>query len=103
MRAPARNRDTMAAPQISRRMEQKEAKGRKERLRCLRFLLFKLPALAASLLLCCGARNAAPPAPSSTQVALDGHVFSLPQGFTIERAAGPPLVDRPIVADLDER
>jgi hypothetical protein len=26
----------------------------------------------------------------------------LPQGFTIERAAGPPLSLRPIVADFDE-
>jgi putative membrane-bound dehydrogenase-like protein len=34
---------------------------------------------------------------------LDGHAFTLPDGFTIERVAGPPLVDRPIVADFDER
>ena len=26
-----------------------------------------------------------------------------PDGFTIERIAGPPLVDRPIVADFDEQ
>ena len=29
--------------------------------------------------------------------------FRLPPGFTIERVAGPPLVDRPIVADFDDR
>src|SRR5262245_3045180 len=28
--------------------------------------------------------------------------FRLPPGFTIERVAGPPLVDRPIVADFDD-
>jgi putative membrane-bound dehydrogenase-like protein len=34
---------------------------------------------------------------------LDGRTFTLPEGFTIETVAGPPLVDRPIVADFDER
>ncbi|HWE36870.1 MAG TPA: PVC-type heme-binding CxxCH protein [Isosphaeraceae bacterium] len=34
---------------------------------------------------------------------LDGHTFKLPDGFKIERVAGPPLVDRPIVADFDDR
>jgi putative membrane-bound dehydrogenase-like protein len=34
---------------------------------------------------------------------LDGRTFRLPDGFTIEQVAGPPLVDRPIVADFDER
>ena len=34
---------------------------------------------------------------------LDGQTFTLPDGFTIERVAGPPLVDRPIVADFDEQ
>ncbi len=36
-------------------------------------------------------------------IALNGHVFTLPAGFEIELAAGPPLVDRPIVADFDEQ
>jgi putative membrane-bound dehydrogenase-like protein len=36
------------------------------------------------------------------QVRLNGHTFTLPTGFEIEMAAGPPLVDRPIVADFDE-
>ena len=31
-----------------------------------------------------------------------GPVLTVPAGFTIERVAGPPLVDRPIVADFDE-
>jgi putative membrane-bound dehydrogenase-like protein len=34
---------------------------------------------------------------------LNGHVFTLPVGFEIELAAGPPLVDRPITADFDEQ
>src|SRR6266508_4618607 len=36
-------------------------------------------------------------------VKLNGHTFTLPDGFTIELAAGPPLADRPIVAALDEK
>lgn len=35
--------------------------------------------------------------------AVNGHVFSLPAGFTIEKIAGPPLVDRPITADFDDQ
>ncbi len=34
---------------------------------------------------------------------LNGHTFTLPDGFEIELVAGPPLVDRPIVADFDEQ
>ncbi len=37
------------------------------------------------------------------QVQLNGHTFTLPAGFEIELAAGPPLVDRPIEADFDEQ
>jgi putative membrane-bound dehydrogenase-like protein len=37
------------------------------------------------------------------QIKLNGHTFTLPDGFTIELAAGPPLADRPIVAALDEK
>jgi putative membrane-bound dehydrogenase-like protein len=36
------------------------------------------------------------------QVRLNGHTFTLPVGFDIELAAGPPLVDRPIAMDFDE-
>ena len=45
---------------------------------------------------------AEPPKPATHQVKLNGHTFTLPDGFTIERVAGPPLVDRPIAADFDE-
>jgi putative membrane-bound dehydrogenase-like protein len=46
---------------------------------------------------------AAEPSSAKThQVELNGHTFTLPSEFDIELAAGPPLVDRPIVADFDE-
>ncbi len=35
-------------------------------------------------------------------VQLNGQTFTLPAGFTVEQVAGPPLADRPIVADFDE-
>ena len=37
------------------------------------------------------------------EVRVEGRTFSLPDGFEVERVAGPPLVDRPIEADFDER
>ena len=42
------------------------------------------------------------PAPASDQT-IEGRTFTLLDGFTIDRVAGPPLVDRPITADFDER
>jgi putative membrane-bound dehydrogenase-like protein len=41
-------------------------------------------------------------APKTHVVRLNGHNFTLPEGFEIEQVAGPPLVNRPIVADFDE-
>jgi putative membrane-bound dehydrogenase-like protein len=41
-------------------------------------------------------------APKTHEVRLNGHTFTLPEGFTIELVAGPPLVNRPIVSDFDE-
>ena len=35
-------------------------------------------------------------------VELDGQVFTLADGLTIEQIAGPPLIDRPIAASFDE-
>ncbi len=46
--------------------------------------------------------GADPQTAKTHQVALNGHVFTLPADFDIELVAGPPLVDRPIVADFDE-
>jgi putative membrane-bound dehydrogenase-like protein len=37
------------------------------------------------------------------EVVLNGKTFTLPDGFALELVAEPPLVDRPIVADFDER
>jgi putative membrane-bound dehydrogenase-like protein len=34
--------------------------------------------------------------------AVADQVLTVPEGFEVERVAGPPLVDRPIVADFDE-
>ncbi len=36
------------------------------------------------------------------EVKLDSRTFKVPDGFTIERVAGPPLVDRPITAAFDD-
>jgi putative membrane-bound dehydrogenase-like protein len=38
----------------------------------------------------------------AAEIALYGHVFTLPDGFTIELVAGPPLVNRPITGAFDE-
>lgn len=43
------------------------------------------------------------PAAKMHQVQLGVHTFTLPVGFEIEPVAGPPLVNRPIVADFDEQ
>ena len=39
----------------------------------------------------------------AAEVTLDGQTFTVPDGMTVERVAGPPLVDRPIHADFDEQ
>ncbi len=39
----------------------------------------------------------------AADVTVDGRAFKVPDGFVIERVAGPPLVDRPITADFDEQ
>ena len=56
----------------------------------------------ASLAISVASILAAPAAPGG-ESRVDGRTFTLPDGFEIERVAGPPLVDRPIVADFDER
>ena len=47
-----------------------------------------------------GAAAQEPPADDGTELL---PTFTLPEGFTIELAAGPPLVERPITADFDEQ
>ncbi|HEY2158643.1 MAG TPA: PVC-type heme-binding CxxCH protein [Isosphaeraceae bacterium] len=44
-----------------------------------------------------------PTSAPAAEFKLDGKTFTLPDGFTLEKVAGPALVDRPIVADFDER
>jgi len=63
------------------------------------------PPLRSALLLAAAAVAAAVPATPTVaaEVTLDGRKFTLPAGFVIEKVAGPPLVDRPIVADFDEQ
>ena len=39
----------------------------------------------------------------AAEIKLDGHAFRLPEGFSLQRVAGPPLVNRPICADFDEQ
>src|SRR3954468_6811460 len=34
---------------------------------------------------------------------IGGQTFTLPEGFTIEKVAGPGLVERPIEADFDQQ
>src|SRR2546423_4638035 len=63
-----------------------------------RSVLLSPPASAASWML-----SAAEQPAKLNQVELNGHVFTLPAGFEIELAAGPPLVNRPITADFDEQ
>ena len=55
------------------------------------------PVLLASLLLTVASYC------SAAEVLVDGRTFRVPDGFVVEKVAGPPLVDRPIVADLDEQ
>ncbi len=45
---------------------------------------------------------AAPPV-HADEIKLNGHTFTVPAGFEMEQVAGPPLVDRPITAALDEQ
>jgi putative membrane-bound dehydrogenase-like protein len=64
--------------------------------RSLVFGLFIVLAVSSLLIL-------RPPLKAAVEATLNGHTFTLPDGFEIELVAGPPLVDRPIVADFDEQ
>ena len=58
--------------------------------------IWHLTRVSAIAILCAVASNAG-------EVKLGGRVFTIPDGFSIEQIAGPPLVDRPITAAFDER
>src|ERR671915_1337416 len=59
--------------------------------------VLSLSAAAATLVLASLA-----PTIRARQEAARGPTFTVPQGFEVRRVAGPPLVNRPIVADFDE-
>lgn len=59
----------------------------------------KTPILLAWFL---AALNAALPAPAA-QFKFPGHTITVPDGFEVELAAGPALVDRPVSMDFDEQ
>jgi putative membrane-bound dehydrogenase-like protein len=65
----------------------------------LKFL--RLPVSACAMVI--GMILSSAMAVEAVEVRLDGRVFRLPDGFTIERAAGAPLVDRPITAAFDDQ
>ena len=62
---------------------------------CLRACRFAVSALLLSAA-CSGTLPAG-------ELKLDGRTLTVPAGFTIERIAGSPLVDRPITAAFDEQ
>ena len=43
------------------------------------------------------------PLATAAEFERNGHTFTLPDGLRIERVAGPPMVDRPVSADFDEK
>jgi putative membrane-bound dehydrogenase-like protein len=57
----------------------------------------RLPGLVCLIVLAAPALAPAADAPPA------GRLLAVPEGFSIERVAGPPLVDRPITAAFDER
>ena len=40
---------------------------------------------------------------ATAEIPLNGHNFTVPDGFEVEQVAGQPLVDRPVSADFDEQ
>lgn len=40
---------------------------------------------------------------TAAEFELNGHRFTVPDGFVVEHVAGQPLIDRPVSADFDER
>src|SRR5947199_871576 len=74
----------------------------------MRFTQMKRPndqRKVVTILLCLGAGAALVAGPISVrgeEFNLGGRILKAPSGFTIERMAGPPLVDRPITAAFDE-
>ncbi len=59
----------------------------------------RLIATSVHLMLAAGIAGAT----EAGEVKLDGRTFTVHKGFTIERIAGPPLVERPITAAFDDQ
>ena len=59
--------------------------------------------LCQMILLALMALTIASQSANAGEVILNGHTFTLPDGFEIEVVARSPLVDRPITADFDEQ
>lgn len=60
--------------------------------------------LTAGLLVCAGlCVRGDLPRGNAAEVTVNGFLFTIPDGFTLDVVAGPPLVDRPICADFDEQ
>ncbi len=70
----------------------------RQRFLCLLCALATLSHLAGF-----SGNEAIPDKPKTHAVTLNGHTFTLPEGFEIELAAGPDLVKRPITIDFDEQ
>lgn len=54
------------------------------------------------LLAFCATGVAAEPPTRTSQFSFPPHTFTVPDGYTVERVAGPPLVDRPITMSFDD-
>ncbi|WP_161602080.1 PVC-type heme-binding CxxCH protein [Tautonia marina] len=61
------------------------------------------PTIVPSLLLLVPLLIVSPSLRADEVIELGDHRFTIPDGFTVEVAAGPPLVDRPITAAFDEQ
>jgi putative membrane-bound dehydrogenase-like protein len=63
----------------------------------------RLAPIALGLIVAAWVLAAVEPKPDAPKVELNGHAFTLPEGFEIELVAGPPLVEHPISAAFDEQ
>ncbi len=59
--------------------------------------------LSRAGILAIAAGHAGAIATGAAEVRVNGRTFRIPDGFTIERAAGPPMTDRPITAAFDDQ
>ena len=72
-------------------------------LRFICFFCLPLTVVLAVASVAPGADTPAPARPPMYSIKLNGQMFTLPEGFEIELVAGPPQVERPIVAAFDDK